>query len=653
MDSTSLTQQTTFCSRILNKRVLDSSLPRIVIFQFRCGTLLIPPVSCNLLDKGTGQCMSHSGLPATLLLSSRFPSLITQANLLSMDFEQNEKSDNRRRPGISSRKSDKKNCKVCAAELLVVKGRDEGGAVDTLLFSTDDAHAFEERKMRKGKETQTLYFLTKPLLLLRAAYRHTSIYGGGAAYLLVSLEFSGEVWQATASVVHVIKVGRAEGVNGVTGMSLVEKVQLMEVLLWRMSSKALAGINPKVRVSTFINNGSDALCDNIYGSSNEFRPGSYKEKQLDKAYKYADFSALGSRLIVEVRVRDFDVILMRFSSRFSLDSLSESCQNRVAPLTSPHARLDSMRDSASYSLEKKIYHGFKSLVNPRCMYLSLNTNHRTTLAMARYTPRQKAARKLLSNYIQVKKFQTYRYHKRQKARRLHHQRSAALRQAVAQRRRHRAAREDDSASELSSLFSSMSQDSDPADNPNSELESDTTDSVSSGSSSSESSVDSSDSSDDQFHLHGLDLNNLASSELDSSESLGSSSSEDSSDESEHGYHGVDNLNDFRREEPSDREEDGESTGYGSDVSDGEGAEDDGMEELGAKDGDLESRKWRYSRYVAQQYRRLYSRRYLHPHSRRKERGPARLPFVLSHVKEHDPADFRSVLRVSPDTFDLV
>ncbi|KLO05015.1 hypothetical protein SCHPADRAFT_839887 [Schizopora paradoxa] len=67
--------------------------------------------------------------------------------------------------------------------------------------------------------------------------------------------------------------------------------------------------------------------------------------------------------------------------------------------------------------------------------------------------------------------------------------------------------------------------------------------------------------------------------------------------------------------------------------------------------DVPFRRWRYSRYVAQQYRRLYSQRYLKPHRKRRERGPARLPYVLSYVKENEPADFRSALRVSPATFD--
>ncbi len=75
------------------------------------------------------------------------------------------------------------------------------------------------------------------------------------------------------------------------------------------------------------------------------------------------------------------------------------------------------------------------------------------------------------------------------------------------------------------------------------------------------------------------------------------------------------------------------------------------EEDGVPDVEHHSRS--YAKYVAAQYQQLYSRHYLKQHRRRTahERGPARLPHVLSYVKDNSLEDFRSVLLVSPSTFD--
>lgn len=271
--------------------------------------------------------------------------------------------------------------------------------------------------------------------------------------------------------------------------------------------------------------------------------------------------------------------------------------------------------------------------------------------MARYTPRQQAARKLLLGYIRHKKYSTYRRNKRQKVSRLRRREQNRRNGA-----RRRANREETSSSELSSSFSSMSLDSEEPrhiefDHPTSDSETSSSSTDSSGSTLDSSSND-----------HGIEMGLLevhlegsSSSETDfsSDESRSSSSGTDSTMSELHERDDFDfDINNPEQPEEVDEDERAPEREFSGEDGDDEAEGDTDSELLGGdNEGDFEFRRWRYSRYVAQNYRRLYSHRYLQPHQRRKERGPARLPFILSYVKENDPAEFRSALRVTPNTFD--
>ncbi len=177
------------------------------------------------------------------------------------------------------------------------------------------------------------------------------------------------------------------------------------------------------------------------------------------------------------------------------------------------------------------------------------------------------------------------------------------------------------------------------------------------SNSSASSSSTSDSSESHSDLYFNSSDSAAASSSTGDTDTDTSSGDDDDDEEMPGLEPA-----MEEDDEEDDEDDWHGPYGGGPEVDGHGFNgDDEAEEDDESDGEdwfqddeeISRRRTGFARLVAGEYRRLYSKRYLKPHHRQRERGPARLPFVLTHVKTHNPETFRSILRVSPSTFDAL
>ncbi len=170
------------------------------------------------------------------------------------------------------------------------------------------------------------------------------------------------------------------------------------------------------------------------------------------------------------------------------------------------------------------------------------------------------------------------------------------------------------------------------------------------SNSSASSSSTSDSSESHSDLYFNSSDSAAASSSTGDTDTDTSSGDDDDDEEMPGLEPA-----MEEDDEEDDEDDWHGPYGGGPEVDGHGFNgDDEAEEDDESDGEdwfqddeeISRRRTGFARLVAGEYRRLYSKRYLKPHHRQRERGPARLPFVLTHVKTHNPETFRSILRVS-------